>query len=82
MDYRAADWKYIQYLSPKYLINKALWSQWFEAASVPSTEEVLVKLFNIQLRRSKTCFVITVCFSYDDPFSFKKGALYYDVQMK
>lgn len=50
--------KYIQYLSLKYLINKALWSQWFEAenASVPSTEGVLIKLFNIQLRKIKNMF--------------------------
>lgn len=77
--------KYIQYLSHKCLINKALWSQWFEAgnASMPLTEGVLIKLFNIQLTKIKNMFCnYSVFFIWWSLFVQESGAVSYDVQMK
>lgn len=76
--------KYIQYLSLKFLINKALWSQWFEAgeAFMPSTEGVLIKLFNIQLTKIKNMFCNYSVFFLRWSLYVQVGPLYYDVQIK
>lgn len=63
---------YVQYLALKYLINRTLWSQWFEAASVPST--VLIKLFNILLTKIKNMFCNYSVFSMRISFHSGSGA--------